>query len=69
MIKIKGVFFLTLPPSFGIRKNVSIDKLNSIFMKNKIDDFRNYIEPEDALKDRNRTTHRNLLPVFTLFPC
>ena len=63
--KIKGVFFLTLPPSFGIRKNVSIDKLNSIFMKNKIDDFRNYIEPEDALKEALRIAEKDDLVVVT----
>jgi folylpolyglutamate synthase/dihydropteroate synthase len=34
-------------------------------MKNKIDDFRNYIEPEDALKEALRIAEKDDLVVVT----
>jgi len=63
--KIKGVFFFTLPPTYSSRSNVPFDKLNNVLLKNGTFDFKNYIDPHQAIKDALRLSEKDDLIVVT----
>lgn len=63
--EIGGVFFFTSPPTYGSRRNISLDKLNNVLLEKRISDFKNYIDPCQALKDALRLSGKDDLIVVT----